>query len=409
MRKDLVLIFAYHFPPENMIGAVRPFRLYKYLRRLGAECHVITAADVSARPDLDAQYLPDPFETSPGEGFGWHVQRAMRKFLFPGATGTQWAGRACRAAANFIAMRKDARVTVFSTYPPMGTHLAAFCLTRRTTLPWIADFRDPLADSPGNGDLNWVQREAYRRMERLFVNRAACIIANTDTLQDRLKRTYPRRAERVHLLSNGFDPEQRVHPLPLPDRAKRVFSHVGELYEGRNVAPLLLSIGRLVNSGRIPGSEIQIQLVGPGRRALLGDSAFIDAATAQGWLKLDLRPVPQSEAQLISQTSDGLLLVQPHSTLQVPGKLFEYIQIGRPILAFILPDSPAERILERSGIVYQCAYASASPEALDESVFRFFKLNTVSNKPSAWFEAEFNTQNHAQKLFELIQKMNGER
>jgi len=404
-----VLLFAYHFPPENTIGAARPFRFYKYLSRLGPECHVITAAHISALPDLDAECVSDPFVTNPREGFGWQIERAIRKFLLPGVTGMQWAVRAYRAARGFIGIRKDARITIVSTYPPLGAHLAAFWLSCRTGLPWIADFRDPLANNPGSGDTNWLHNLSYRVLERLFVGRAACAIANTDASQEALKRSYPRRREHIHLLWNGFDPEQRVHPLPIPDRKPRIFSHVGELYEGRDITPLLLSIGRLVDSGRLSPREIQIQLVGPARSTSLPDSTFMSAARERGWLKLVPRQVPQSEAQRIGQTSDGLLLVQPHSTLQVPGKLFEYIQIGRPVLAFIPSGSPVERILERSGIAYQCAYASDSPEIFDESVLKFFKLQLVTKKPSAWFEAEFNTQSHAQKLFELIQEVDRER
>lgn len=406
MTKDLVLMLAYHFPPENTIGAARPFRFYKHLSRLGLECHVITAADASALPDLHTEYIPDPFVTNPRKGFGWQLERAVRKFLLPGVTGTQWAAGAYRAAKKLVDAQRGARITILSTYPPLGTHLAAFWLSRRTGLPWIADFRDPLANNPGSGATNWIHNASYRGLEKLFIAKAACVIANTDTAEQMLKRSYPQRAERIHLLWNGFDPERRIYPLPVASSKPRVYSHVGELYEGRNIAPLLLSIGRLVDSGRLSPSEIQIQLVGPARSSSLPDSAFITAAIDRGWLKLVPRQIPQSEAQQIAQTSHGLLLVQPHSTLQVPGKLFEYIQIGRPILAFIPPDSPSERILERSEIPYQPAYACDSPKALDESVLKFFKLDGVNRKPSAWFEAQFNTQNHAHKLFEWVQEVN---
>ena len=41
---SLVVLIAYHFPPDNAIGGARPWRFYKYLKRLGYECHVLTAA-----------------------------------------------------------------------------------------------------------------------------------------------------------------------------------------------------------------------------------------------------------------------------------------------------------------------------------------------------------------------------
>jgi len=405
MTEDLLLVLAYHFPPENAIGAARPFRFRKYLERLGYECHVITAADVSTRPDLRADYVPDPFVTRPRQGSGWQIERFIRKFLLPGVTGTQWAVQAYRTSIKFLSKHPGRRITILSSYPPLGTHLAAFLLARKTHCPWIADFRDPLGDNPGSGDIHDFQRRIYRRLERLFVTRAASIIANTDEAEARLKSVYPSRARDVHLIWNGFDPEQRLLPLPLPDRPYRVFSHVGELYEGRSITSLLESLKRLIDSGKLNAREIRIRLVGGARSTSLPDPIFLEAAAKAGWLDLVPHHVSQEEAHLIMQTSDGLLLIQPHSTLQVPGKLYEYLQIGRPILAFVPPESSIERILQKSGVPYQCAYSSATPDALDESVRLFFALPSTSATPSEWFENEFNVERHAAALARLIDKL----
>ncbi len=401
MRQDLVLIFAYHFPPDTAVGAARPFRFYKYLSRLGYECYVITAADVGSRPDLNASYVPDPFLTRPRQGIGWQIERFIRRFFLPGVVGTQWAVHAYRAAVKFLEQHPGRRITILSTFPPLGTHLAAFLLARRSRWPWIADFRDPLADNPGSGDVNDFHRLIYRRLERLFVARATQVIANTDAAEAKLKSAYPARAGKIHLLWNGFDPERRLEPSPLPERPFRVFRHMGELYEGRTVAPLLESFKRLLNSGGIDPGKIKIQLVGGTRSSSLPSPEFVKAAAEAGWL--ELTPcVPEVEAHSMMRTSDGLLLIQPHSTLQVPGKLYEYLQIGRPILAFVPPHSSIERILQKSGIAYQCAYSTDAPSAFDESVLQFFTLDSTPAPPSTWFENEFNAQNHAAKLAQLI-------
>lgn len=405
MTEDLLLIFAYHFPPDSAIGAARPYRFCKYLDRLGYHSHTITAADVRTRPDLDAQYVADPFVSRPREGFGWQIERFVRKFLLPGVTGTQWALLAYRAALDFLKQHPGRRVTVFSTFPPLGSHLAAFLLARKTGYPWIADFRDPLADNPGSGEVNNIQRRIYRRLERIFVNRAAGVIANTDGAEARLKAIYPSCAGKVHLIWNGFDPEQRLEPMPLPQRACRIYSHAGELYEGRSIAPLLVSVKRLLDAGKLDSSKFKIKLVGFARPSSLPDPAFLEAATSAGWLDLVPHNVSQPEAQSVMRNSDGLLLIQPHSTLQVPGKLYEYLQLGQPILAFIPPDSSIERILQKSGVPYACAYSTSEPATLDEAVLRYFTLGSGPVKPSEWFETEFNAQHHAEKLAGLIDEV----
>ena len=217
-EEDLALIFAYHFPPENVIGALRPFRFCKYLSRLGYKCHVISAADATQVSDLipvlDAQFVPDVFETKPGQGMGWQAERAIRRFLWPGVVGSQWAFHAYRAALRYMREHSHERVTVFSTFPPAGTHLAAYWLARRQNLPWIADFRDPLADHSVDLHISALTRNLSRKLEQMVVRSADFVIANTDAAQDKLRRTYPDRAGRIQLIWNGFDPEDRLPPLP---------------------------------------------------------------------------------------------------------------------------------------------------------------------------------------------------
>jgi hypothetical protein len=242
-------------------------------------------------------------------------------------------------------------------------------------------------------------------MERTFVQAADCIIANTDAAQARLQAKFPEKQDRIHLLWNGFDPEQRLNPAPLPARQQRVYSHIGELYEGRVITPVLLAIDRLIGAQKLSASQILIHLVGPIRGTSVPSPDFMTAAQQQGWLKVTPEQVPQAEAQRLMQTSDGLLLIQPHSTLQVPGKLFEYVQIGRPVFAYILPDTPIERILKQSKTPHVCAYASASDGSLEEALCAFFELDSTSVAPSDWFENGFNAQQHARQLFDLMDGM----
>jgi hypothetical protein len=407
---DLLLVFAYHYPPENSVGGARPYRFCKYLSRMGIRCRVFAAVDVISRPDLDAETVGDPFVTNPRQGMGWQLERVIRRFCLPGVTGTQWAFRAAQAAKRFVdnnypGQKDDLRITVLSTYPPLGTPLAAYLLRRERRYRWIADFRDPLAGNPGSGDVNAFHKLCYRKTEGLFADQADCIIANTDAAQQKLQMAYPAKAEGIHLIWNGFDPEQKLSSLPLPVRQRRVYSHVGELYEGRSMAPLLYCIGRLMDSGRLDPAKIQIQQIGPVRAGCLPDAGFTAAAEAKGWLRVVPDQLPQAEAQKISRQSDGLLIVQPHSAVQVPGKLFECVQIGRPILAFILPNSPIERILSQSEVPYAAAYANGPSDAMDEAVFRYFQLDSTPVEPSAWFNNSFDGQKQAEQLYQLIQQV----
>ena len=116
----IVLIFAYHYPPENAIGGARPFRFSKYLSKLGYTCRVFTAADQTGRDDPNTEYIPDPFVAYPRNGLGWQVERAIRKVFLPGALGTRWSHHAFLAARAYVRAHRNVRVTIFSTFPVLG-------------------------------------------------------------------------------------------------------------------------------------------------------------------------------------------------------------------------------------------------------------------------------------------------
>jgi hypothetical protein len=408
MAERAVLMFAYHFPPENEIGGARPFRFYKYLSRMGYRVQVFTAAEQRVPAPPGVHWIPDPFTSGSRRSAGWQMERAVRKTLAPGAMGTRWAWRASAAARAFLSANSVGQATVFSTFPPLGAHLAGWRTATGAGLPWIADFRDPMVyEQDSWAGLNSPQRGFARWLEKRSDASADAIIMNTDTAAEHYSRRHPFCGSRIHLLWNGFDPEDRICPLPLPARAHRLISHVGELYHGRTVTPLLESIGRLIGTARLSAQAIRIQLVGPAERDAIPNPDFIEEATRQGWLDLSTEPIPKPAALRIAQTSDGLLLLQPHSAVQVPGKLFEYLQIGRPILAFVMPDSPCERILRQSGIPYRCVYTGSAPAEVDAVVASFLDSRLETFRPSAWFEEQFNAERQTQTLSGWIESSHG--
>jgi len=404
-----VVIFAYHYPPANAIGGARPFRFVKYLTRLGYTCRVFTAACQDGHDDPNTVYVPDPFVTRSRRSFSWQSERAMRKLFLPGEVGVHWAHQACLAATGYIRAHPSARVTIFSTFPPLGAHLAGWQLARRNNLVWVADCRDPLADEFTHQHRTFSQRRVYRWLERVVLKRADTVIANTDSALVEWQEKFPSLRKQFQLIWNGFDPEDRVKPLPVCRQDCRILSHVGELYHGRNATPILESITRLIAANRLSAGRLLVRLMGSAQTDCLPSPEFIRQARSKGWLELVAEKVPQKRAREVAQTSTGLLLIQTQSTTQVPGKLFEYLQIGRPILAFIQPNSPSERLLAQSGVPYRCVYPASAPEEIDDVVAGFFDLPSTPVVASPWFEEQFNAEHQTRTLDCLIRSLHAER
>ncbi len=140
----------------------------------------------------------------------------------------------------------------------------------------------------------------------------------------------------------------------------------------------------------------------------LPNQKFLDHARSVGWLELVAHQVSKQVASKIARSSDGLLLVQPQSATQVPGKLFEYLQIGRPILAFVQQDSPSERLLAQSGVPYRCVYPGSAPREVDDIVAGFFRLSSEPVAASPFFEEQFNAEYETGQLDGIIRKLHNE-
>ncbi len=425
-----VLMLAYYFPPQNAIGAARPSRFVRYLRRLGTPVSVVCSplpkpgSRYEERPSTPAppggqdggQGGPPSDETQAIRVPGGSPERSRRRLdaisrllqgvqrvLLPYDDRLAWLPHACAAASAEV----TPGTVLVSTHPPVVTHLAALALKRRTGRPWIADFRDPLRGNPSRTALR--ARLIDRATEWLVIQQADAVIANTDASAAMLMRRYPRWAGKVSTIWNGFDPEDRMEPLPRADRARRVISHVGSLYGARTPLPFAACLNRLVESGAMPAGAIQFRHVGYSDPECLdpAEPAF-QALQAQGCLHVVTHIVPQREARQEMLTADWLLLLDMNETnpgVQIPAKTFEYIRACRPILALTTPGSSTERVLALSGIPHVCVDFAASPRQFDAEVLAFLRRPFRDVAPSARFWSEFDASRQTAALSALIDRV----
>jgi hypothetical protein len=91
----------------------------------------------------------------------------------------------------------------------------------------------------------------------------------------------------------------------------------------------------------------------------------------------------------------------------VPGKLFEYLQIGRPILALAPRDSAIEHILARAGVPQVTVYPDDPPEVVDDKVREYLALPTEPVAANAWFQENFNAEHQARQLADILDRVTG--
>lgn len=406
--RPCVLIVAHAFPPDTRSGAARAGRFARYLPEFGYDPVVICGGDPpgggEARPAW-VRHVPRP-EPGRTTARAAELARLAQRYLAPYDDNLPWAVHAALEAEELAAGRPVA--AVLSTSPPVGVHLAALWLKWRRGLPWVADFRDPIRGNPFRS-----RRWPFpydRLLERLIFRHADALVANTDTVAGLWARSHPDVAGKVCTIWNGFDPEDWASASPLPARERRVLAHVGSLGAGRQPDALLASLVRLVGRGDLDADRILVHLAGPmveGR--LLVDPVVVDALRGRECLEYDGRRVSRSDARRIAAEADYLLLLDLNdggADLQVPGKLFEYIQIGRPILAFTTRrGSPVARILQDSGVPHRVVYQGDADAEVDRQVFGLLAMPTEPVRPSPWFVEHFDGRNQARAVARLLDRV----
>ena len=407
--KPHVIMIAYHFPPAPEVGGLRPFRFRKYLQRMGYRCHVITASPQGEQCPPDTIFVPDELRAVWDEGpsgrlsFEAWQELLIRKAMFPGHNGFVWSRKVASRCQQIIRDHLRDRFVLYSTYPPMGALPAGLIVRLREKIPWIADFRDPISGT-ATGLLSLRARFWNRLLEGFCFRNAEAVVANVEPAADVWRKRYPWAQRKLHVIYNGFDPEDVPQPRQIPGRAHKLIVHAGALYHGRNPNVIIESLARLRAMGAPEAGSARILLLGSIDAKAGFDQALYDQAQRDGWL--EMRPsVPRNEAQHLLEEADGLLLVQPQSDTQVPGKLFEYICIGRPILALVLRSSAVQQILQKAAAPSVCIYPDEPRDAVDRKLLEFLRMPNTPTAPNDWFRTNFNAKHQAEQLAAIIDEI----
>ena len=402
-----ILVLAYYYAPQTTSGATRIVRFAHYLREFGYRATVISAGEArhavristdspeplrAARPSTVAQMQTAAF------GFGGRLLREYSERL-------AWAPAAVEAGATVLAGSPVS--AILSSSPPLAAHIAACRLSRHYGVPWIADFRDPFADNP-------FRQAPFRRfydapIERLIVRNAAGIIANTDVAADTWRKRYPEHREKIHLIWNGFDPEEEFQPQPPPARARKVLAHVGDIYGPRHPGPIVEALDRLIAAGRLDPDRFSLRLIGPiDQQSAIWNIPAFGRLAERNCIAYNNAVLPRAEALREIATADWLLLLDVGGegrSIQVPAKIFDYLRAEHAVVAVTLPGSPAERILSKSGVSHACVYSGEPPAATEEKLLQVFSEPAAGHRPNEWFWTQFNARTQTGTLAELLDKV----
>jgi glycosyltransferase involved in cell wall biosynthesis len=251
-------------------------------------------------------------------------------------------------AQGFQACQSWKPDVLYSSAPPWTGQLVARSLAALLKCPWVADFRDPWARAPWREARGKFARQANGALERMVIRRADAVLFVTRANLDEFAAHYGAKARsRFHLVPNGCDPSDFEGMASAPSPSRFVLLHAGTLYAARSPLPLIHAIARAIDRGVLERNRFRLRLLGPTN--LLVD---LRAESRRIGLEDVVEIVPRvtlAESQREMVSASALLLVQPGTTVSVPGKAYEYLAAGRPVLALAEEGETAD-LVRASGI-----------------------------------------------------------
>jgi glycosyltransferase involved in cell wall biosynthesis len=262
-----------------------------------------------------------------------------------------WRLWAVRKALKII--REEKVDAIWSTFPIATAHGIGMEVAKRSGLPWVAEFRDPMwqHDWPTEAVANRVwrnmEKEIVAAADRLVFVAPSAINMYTERFPD-----LPR--SKLALLENGYDEEvfkraQAELPAHTPAQASPItLLHSGIIYRSeRDPTQFFAAIAALKGRGAISASSLQIVLRATGPDAdFRPDLQRLDIADI-----VKIEPsIDYMQALREMMTVDGLIILQASNcNAQIPAKLYEYIRADRPVLALTDPIGDTATTLDRMG------------------------------------------------------------
>lgn len=432
-----VLLITYDFPPSIRMGAHACAQLARYLPLYGwdpvvltvRERHIEDCAPVAepAFPGciIRTGLMPHPFSVyrrlkpprarngSRGHSTNGSPERAdglrhwLTSLLWIPDPHTGWVLPA--VVAGLRAVRAHRIDHLLSSSPASTNHLVGLLLARLTGLPWTAQFRDPWVYPPEQWHLakpvSTLSRRIETGLERLVVRRAEHVVSVTDRHVRWLRQVHPTvPSAKFVAIPNGFDGaewealERETEGARLGRNETFVITYAGSLYRLRSPRPLFRALRSLIDAGEVLPERIRVDLLGyadaDGVADLAASCGVASSVAITGHLT-------RREAIRRVARSDLLLLLAEQLTLQIPGKTYEYLRSGRPILALTSGGAVADLLRQIGGAYVVDPDDATGISAAVRDAYRRWCVGRPACRPDPEVVAGFDRRLLAGRLAEL--------
>jgi hypothetical protein len=372
-----VLIITYYWPPAGGPGVQRWLKFAKYLPEFGIEPVIYTPENPSYSvidksllnevQDLKVirtkiwepyqiaeklnpkakDYKAGHFEKSQNQSFLTKLSVFIRgNFFIPDAR-KFWIKPSVKFLEKYLT--ENQIETIITTGPPHSLHLIGLKLKQANfRLKWLADFRDPWTQISYHSELKLTEssKKQHENLEKSVLKNADCVIATSFTDAENYQKLG---AKRVEVITNGFEESDFLSQTAnrKPQTGKFTITYSGSLEIARNPENLWKVLSELKSENSEFADDLELEFVG-------NLSHEVENSTHNYNLTNDLIKTGYiSHKESIDKIlNSNLLLItnfpDEKSKGIIPGKLFEYLATGNPILAIGPSGGDVEKILDET-------------------------------------------------------------
>ena len=429
-----LLIVAYYFPPSGGPGVQRVLKHVKYLPEFGWNPIVLTVANgqFPARDESLLKQIPEkllverttiyePYDIyrfltgkKPGSAidvntikkddqklsFKEKLAEFVRATFFIPDARVLWMLTAKKAIDKL--MKENDISAVYSSSPPYTCSLIARYAKNKYNIPWIAGFRDPWTGFISSPNRWLIPSIIDKSLEHsVFETADAVECAWKGIIKDAITK-YPNLDQNKFLhVPNGYDSSD----FPIVEKMeneKFTVTYTGSLYGRRNPAAFFKAIEQLIEEEFFTADDIHLRFVGRfGNEVevMFSQASFRDSIEIVGY-------VAHSKSIEYLLSSDALLLIVDESKESneiVPGKVYEYVGVKKPIIAIAPHTSAIEELMHetKSGMVAHQTEIFRITEIIKE-YYLFWKEKNDNFKPDIDVVNKYERKSAARELSEIL-------
>ena len=419
-----VLFITYFWPPSGKASLHWPLKIIKYLPEFGWIPSVLTVKEdtfyqkdetllkeVSPELKVVKTGTLEPFDiyrkllgkkkdepliasesmSKTSKSFNHRLSLWIRMNLFVPDARAGWFFPGVKKGKRYLS--DDKVDIIISIGPPHTAHLLGRRLSSLFKIPHIPVFIDPWVDIVYYRDFKRSKPTLLtdKYMEANVINKAKEIIFVTGSMRSDYIKKYPGIENKSHVLYWGYnedDFESLKEELMAPG-SEEVITHAGNIFDYQNPVKFWKYIKKEIDGGR----RIKIKFLGtvsPAIKETINKVGLSNYTDYTGFL-------PYNE-MLIELMKSSYLMVIATEKRHVPGKLFEYLRTGKPILAFGNDNEEVKHILEetKAGMMFK----------YDEDAHQFFDAVSQKGKFKTDFSVvkKYDRKNISKELSNILNK-----